>query len=284
MLSAVSADSLDGLIIYWEFHGGPKAARSRWVLCFPLLLGQCFSQPQSPSPTIMEKLSMTALDRHHGGALHIRGKLDFKVFSPTLSLSDGGKRCDVSCWVMEHIPLLPAAWNGGYTKYLIYALWLSMRNAAHVLEMDINNIQKVFSGKRTLLFFSLVEQNPSHFVGNTFHQINFVQNTTVESWKVSLWALWWKDAQNKLICKYSKARRHSSVKGQKKCIESLYFGDEQEGLPGGFPIGKVMLQSIQGAGACPACSAGVGKVLGYSHQPLLGTALVVFKSWEVARS
>lgn len=71
-----------------------------------------------------------------------------------------------------------------------------------------------------------------------------------------------------------------------KCIESLYFADEQDEFRAGFPTGKLMQQSTQGAAASPACSS-VGRVQRWSHQataspPIPGTALVVFKSWEVA--
>lgn len=79
-----------------------------------------------------------------------------------------------------------------------------------------------------------------------------------------------------------KSKKTQFCQRSKKCIESLYFGDEQEGLPGGFPTGKMMLQSTQGAAACPACSAGAscGEMVPPSHcfSPLPGTALIVFKS------
>lgn len=78
MLSAVSPDSCDGLIIYRELRGGLKAARSPpWDDCFPLVNGQRCSQ----SPSL-----------HHENKADGKTNKDFAVPGITMGLVDIGRK------------------------------------------------------------------------------------------------------------------------------------------------------------------------------------------------
>lgn len=122
--------------------------------------------------------------------------------------------------------------------------------------MDVNKVHKVLnklnSRKMSSVIFSLVDQNPSNGVQNTFQQINYLQNATIKV-KSSCFEL----CQGKT----HKTNSHITIKGMKTqfCQRSKnalnhFFGDEQEEFPGGFPMGKGTLQSTMGAAASPAHS------------------------------
>ena len=59
--------------------------------------------------------------------------------------------------------------------------------------MDINKVQKVLnklnSRKMSSMIFSLVDHNLSHGIQNTFQQMNYLQNATIEvkSFHFDLW-------------------------------------------------------------------------------------------------
>lgn len=159
--------------------------------------------------------------------------------------------------------------------------------------MDINKVHKVLdklnSRKMSSIIFSFVDQNPSHRVQNTFQQKNYLQDTITEVKSSHLGLRQGKRHKPNI---YNNQMCEDTILSKiKKNALNPFFGDEQEGFPGGFPVKKGCRRAPRGLWpALPLCrclcwgGCRDGPTIPTACLPLPGTALLVFKRWEVARS